>query len=388
MLLNAQRLPPKQNADYLILLAIQDITHLKRVEKQVKENEDRFRLLIQNSFDIISVFDESGTIKYISHAIEPVLGYTREERLGKNIFLKPDTHPDDVRLREDMFIKSLKNPGKNIRAEFRMQHKNGTYRTMDAVYLNLLDDSRVQGVIANYRDITERKMLEQQKDDFIGIASHELKTPVTSIKAYAQILHEKFLKQGDNASAEMIYKLHSQIDRLTMLIGDLLDFTHIEGDKLKFRNEEYDLNKLILQSVEELQRVTKKHKLETVLDKSRKMYGDRFRTGEVISNLLSNAIKYSPDANRIIITSKVDDDMVTISIRDFGIGIDEKLQHKVFDRFYRISDPSISTFPGLGLGLYIAAGIVKKQGGQIWVKSKKGEGSEFSFSLPTKSKIQ
>jgi PAS domain S-box-containing protein len=219
MLLNAQRLPPKQNADYPILLAIQDITHLKRVEKQVKENEDRFRLLIQNSFDIISVFDESGTIKYISHAIEPVLGYTREERLGKNIFLKPDTHPDDVRLREDMFIKSLKNPGKNIRAEFRMQHKNGTYRTMDAVYLNLLDDSRVQGVIANYRDITERKMLEQQKDDFIGIASHELKTPVTSIKAYAQILHEKFLKQGDNASAEMIYKLHSQIDRLTMLIA-------------------------------------------------------------------------------------------------------------------------------------------------------------------------
>jgi two-component system CheB/CheR fusion protein len=127
------------------------------------------------------------------------------------------------------------------------------------------------------------------------------------------------------------------------LIEDLLDFTHIEGDKLKFRNEEYDLNQLISQSVEEAQRLTRKHRLETALDKTIRMHGDHFRTREVITNLLCNAIKYSPNADRVIISSKVEDARATVSIRDFGIGIEEELQGKVFDRFFRINGAALAS---------------------------------------------
>src|SRR5436190_10261059 len=132
----------------------------------------------------------------------------------------------------------------------------------------------------------------QQKDEFIGIASHELKTPVTSIKAYAQILESMFLKVNDKKSAELLGKMNQQVDRLTTLIVDLLDFTRIEGGKLKFRDENYDLNDLVYEVTEDMQRTTISHKIVNKLGKSVSIWGDRFRTGQVLTNILSNAIKY------------------------------------------------------------------------------------------------
>jgi two-component system, chemotaxis family, CheB/CheR fusion protein len=383
VLLNAQRLTLKQGKESMILLAIQDITERKQIEMQVKDSEERFRLLIQNSFDIIIIFDEAGVVKYASPSIENILGYTAAERTGKSLLI--NIHPDDRHIKEEMFAKALQHPGKNIRGEFRLKHKNESYCTMDVVCLNLLHDARIQGIVFNYRDITDRKILEQQKDDFIGIASHELKTPVTSIKAYAQILHEKLVDEG-NETAEMAKKINTQIDRLTTLINDLLEFTRIESSSLKFRKEEYDLNELIIQVVDEMQRTTKKHKLEIKLDSTRKMLGDRQRIGEVLGNLLENAIKYSPEAKKIIITSQAKAGNVTICVQDFGIGIAKEMKDRVFNKFYRVHDPAINTFPGLGLGLYIASEIIKHHGGKIWVNSIKGKGSTFCFSLTVVAK--
>jgi PAS domain S-box-containing protein len=350
------------------------------MEIKVRESEERFRLLIMNSFDIITIFDENGIAKFVSPSIEKILGYTPAERTGKSLLI--NTHPDDRNIKEGMFTKALQHPGENIRGEFRLRHKDKSYRTMDVVCLNLLNDTRIQGLVFNYRDITDRKILEQQKDEFIGIASHELKTPVTSIKAYAQILQEKFVEEGNEVSAEMAYKMNAQIDRLTNLINDLLEFTRIEGSDSKFRREEYDLNELLTQVVNEMRQTTKKHKLELNLDETQTMLGDRHRTGEVLTNLLSNAIKYSPDAKKIIITSRVKAGYVTVCVQDFGIGIAKEASDRIFDKFYRVHDPDINTFPGLGLGLYIASEILKRQNGKIWVESTKGKGSQFCFSLP------
>jgi len=326
------------------------------MDVRVQESEERFRLLIQNAFDIIVIFDANGIAKYVSPSIKNILGYEPAERTGKSLLI--NTHPDDRNIKEGMFTKALQLPGKNIRGEFRLRHKDESFHTMDVVCLNLLNDPRIQGIVFNYRDITDRKMLEQQKDDFIGIASHELKTPVSSIKAYAQILQEKFVEEGNQDSAELASKMNGQIDRLTTLINDLLDFTRIEGSGLNLRREEYDLNEMIKQVTDEMQRTTKKHKLDVKLD------------------------KYSPDADKITITSKVKAGNTTVCVEDFGIGIAKEAMDRIFDKFYRVHDPTINTFPGLGLGLYIASEIIKRQNGKIWATSTKNKGSKFCFSLP------
>jgi len=382
MLLNAHKFPTREGAESMIMLAIRDLTDRKQMEDTLRNSEERFRLLIQNASDIITVFDQDGTITYESYAIENLLGYKPDERIGRNINMDPVVHPDDMKTVIDLLKKSIAQPGENVFGQFRLRHKDGDYRTIDAVFRNLLDDKKVNGIIANYRDVTERKMLEQQKDEFIGIASHELKTPVTSIKAYAQILEDVFRKARDKNSAELLGKLNLQVDRLTTLIKDLLDFTRIDGGKLTFRKEEYEINELIKEIVEEMQRTTTKHTIIKKLSKPVKLIGDRYRTGEVLTNLLSNAITYSPDSKKIIVSSKADNKTITISVQDFGIGIEQESTDRVFERFFRITKSPMNTFPGLGLGLYIAAEIVRGQGGEIWVKSTKNKGSTFYFSLP------
>jgi PAS domain S-box-containing protein len=385
MILNAQKFPKKELSESLILLSIQDITTRKQYEEELKQNEERFRLLVQNSSDVITVFDQDGTIKYESAAIELVLGYKPGERVGRNISMDPIVHPDDRAIKINLLKSSAEKPKQNFYGEFRLRHKNGSYRTIEAIFRSFLEDKRINGIIANYRDITDRKILEYQKDEFIGIASHELKTPVTSIKAYTQILQDVFEKARDKKSAEMLEKMNKQVDRLTTLIVDLLDFTRIEGGKLKFRQEKYNLNSLISEIVEEMQRTTNRHRIEKHLDKTVQMYGDSERSGQVLTNLLNNAIKYSPEADKIIVSSKVEKEMVTICVQDFGIGINKTLVNKVFDRFFRVNEPLLNTFPGLGLGLYIASEIVRKLDGNIWATSQKGKGSTFCFSLPIKN---
>src|SRR5678816_1963264 len=140
----------------------------------------------------------------------------------------------------------------------------------------------------------------------------------------------------------------------------------------------------IKEIAEEMQRTTKMHKIILKPGKEAELYGDRYRVGQVITNLLSNAIKYSPAGERVIISSKTGEGMVTVCVQDFGIGINEKLFEKVFDKFFRVTEPLLNTFPGLGLGLYIAAEIVKRQGGSMNVTSTEGKGSSFCFSLPFK----
>jgi PAS domain S-box-containing protein len=234
------------------------------------------------------------------------------------------------------------------------------------------------------REISRRKKLETQKDEFIGMASHELKTPVTSIKAYTQVLQLRFEKEKHVKATELLSKMDAQLDKLTNLISDLLDVTKIEGGKLNFHESYFDINVLIDEIVEEMQRTTDNHKIIKETTTTKLVWGDRERIGQVITNFLTNAIKYSPNSKKIIVKTKLNTNDMTISVQDLGVGIPEEAQKKVFDRFYRVSGKRQETYPGLGLGLYISSEIVKRHNGKIWVESKKGKGSTFNFSIPLK----
>lgn len=245
-------------------------------------------------------------------------------------------------------------------------------------------EGKVFGVLHAAIDVTRQVQLQHQKDEFLGIASHELKTPVTSIKAYAQVLEKMIRAEGDEKKAGMVRKMDLQLNRLTGLIGDLLDVTKIQAGKITFNAVAFDFDQLIYDMVEEMQHTTSQHHLNATLNSKITVIADRERIGQVVTNFLSNAIKYSVDADSIIVTSYRMGDEVILSVQDYGIGISENLQKFVFDQFYRVSGNQQHTYPGLGLGLYISAEIIKNEGGRIWVESTEGSGSTFYFALKIK----
>jgi signal transduction histidine kinase len=224
--------------------------------------------------------------------------------------------------------------------------------------------------------------LEKKRNEFISMVVHELRTPLTSLKAHAQLLRKRFLLLGDEAVIHTTTRMNAQINKLTDLITDFQDVTRIEGERLQFRKSYFTFDGLVDELIEEIQPITEKHQLirEGVTNKT--IWGDRSRTGQVITNLLMNAIKYAPDTKRIIIKTQAADDTVTLSVQDFGPGIPPALQAKIFDPFYRLDDAKQNAISGLGLGLYISAEMIKRQDGRLWVESEQGKGSTFSFTLP------
>lgn len=249
----------------------------------------------------------------------------------------------------------------------------------------LLADSAERFTLVVQQDVTERVELEQRKDEFIGMASHELKTPVTSIKTYVQVLQRRLAREGDERSAQVLAKVDTQLGTLTRLINELLDVTNMATGILSWQEEIFDVRDLVREVVEDLQRVTERHQISIEGNQSVQVSADRERIGQVLTNLLTNAIKYAPQGGPIVVRQALMADAVLLSVRDRGIGIPPEKQALVFERFYRVRSSTHETFPGLGLGLYLSAEIIKRQGGRIWVESQSGKGSTFFFTLKMKS---
>lgn len=291
-------------------------------------------------------------------------------------------HPDDVPLAWKCWSHSL-STGEPYEVEFRVLDKSGNYRWYLVRALPLRNE---EGAIIKWygsnTDISEQKELQRQKDDFLGIASHELKTPVTSIKAYTQLMEVKFDMAGDSENSKLARKMDKQVNRLTSLIGDLLDVTKINSGRMQFNEEIFDFDQMVEDVIEDFRQTAPKHLIKKDLKFQRQFIGDRDRIWQVVTNLISNAVKYSPDHDRIILSTEYKDESVVFCVQDFGIGIKAEKQDHVFEQFYRVSGTKEHTFPGLGLGLYISSEIVKRLGGKIWVNSIVDKGSTFCFSLP------
>jgi signal transduction histidine kinase len=244
-----------------------------------------------------------------------------------------------------------------------------------------------KGLIRSIRYAIERKKADIQKDEFLGFASHELKTPVTSIKAYIQLM-QLYASQDRNSPQKapdllpLIQKVDTQVDRLTHLINDLLDVTKVKAGKLEFNLEDFPLDELVHEVVVNMQMTTQKHQIVLQGKTTVNVYGDKERTSQILINLLSNAIKYSPQMDRILVNLTNSDNKVIVAVQDYGIGIATENQQKIFERFYRVDRTKQETYPGLGLGLHIAAEIAKRQNGKLSVESAEGEGSIFYLELP------
>ena len=231
-------------------------------------------------------------------------------------------------------------------------------------------------------DITERKEAERRKDDFLSMASHELRTPITSVKAYTQILQRTFEKEGKKEPTLYLARMDAQINKLTKLIMNLLDASRMQTNQLSFTEEPFDFDALVRETVENIQQSTPRHSIQINGYIGRTVVGDRERLGQVLLNLITNAIKYSPPESRVLVHLSTTIDQLTVRVQDFGIGIPKHQQAKIFERFYRVYENNDTTYPGLGIGLYVAHEIVKRHNGTLSIESVESEGSTFSFSLP------
>lgn len=239
-------------------------------------------------------------------------------------------------------------------------------------------------VISIIHDITERVLVERRKDEFISMTSHELKTPVTSLKGFTNVLQRRLTKQGDTQGLHYLARMDAQLDKLTTLISDLLDISRMQSGKLELQAGPFDLDTLVDETVENVQMATSTHRLLVEGRTGAQVYGDKERLSQVFVNLLTNAIKYSPHAEKVLVhlSRSCDAQQAIVSVQDFGIGIDTVHHEKIFERFYQVTDPEEKTYPGLGIGLYISSEIVARHHGRMWVESSKMKGSTFYVALP------
>ncbi|MCF2219337.1 response regulator [Chryseobacterium sp. PS-8] len=348
-----------------------------RRESQVtmKSQIDHFHLMLESLPQIAFTLNEQGTVDFVN-------GKWYEYSDSEKDF--PETHPDDYKIKEE--FERCRKRGKSLDLEVRIKNREtGDFRYHLLRVTPVYEENTIKNWVGTFTDIDDQKKVEKEKDEFLSIASHELKTPLTSIKAYVQLLERKLKLDKESAEAGFLTKVQDQIEKLNTLITDLLDVSKIENGKLKITKKPTNLEGVISNAIDTIVQ-THESRVKIKRDGVKPdilIPLDEIRIEQVLINFLTNAIKYSPQNNQVIVTTFVDEEEqeVRVSVTDFGIGIPDFKQEAVFNKFYRVEESSLQ-FQGMGIGLFICSEIIKQHHGNIGVSSKVDEGSTFYFTLP------
>lgn len=352
-------------------------------QARISESEERYRAIIEQDAEGFFMVDEDANVLLAGPLHDGILGYSNEEFKGSNIFNL--IHPDEVaRFKYDFLKLLLRGTGYHVFVQ-RLLSKDGRWIWAEACVTNLLYDARVKALVFHYRNISERVEHDKTQEDFVHMASHELKTPITSLKGFLQLVKSKHKKEGRLTDIHLIERMEIQLDKLLGLIEDMLNMTRIKAGELYYHFEWFDLVACVKEVTEALQATSDTHRLKFTASGTLSVHADRDRISQVITNLITNAVKYSPAADSVEITLEQQKDFARIAVQDKGIGIPESKQKKIFERFYRVEGEARSNFRGLGLGLYISHEIIQRHGGRMGVTSQEGEGSVFWVTLPLKS---
>lgn len=370
----------KGNISYVVLQH-EDITERKISEEALRTSEERLRLALDSGNIGVWDWDIKNKVLTWTDNVYKIHGVNK-----KNFDLTLETymeliHPEDRKMVKRAIRNTLKT-NEEFKIELRVIGHDKCVRWVTTSATVIHDASnKPERMLGATSEITQQKLIDQEKSDFLSMASHELKTPITSLNMFVDLLSSQQVIQKPEKTEYLVNKIKDQTSRLMDLTNDLLDVSRIETGKLKLNKKKFNLTELVIETVEGLQATTN-HKLVVKGDKKIFVVGDRYRIFQVLINLITNAIKYSPENKRITITI-TQKDKIIISVKDSGIGIAKDKQKRIFERLYQVTDPTEKTYPGLGLGLYISKEILERHNGEIWVKSDKGKGSTFYFSLPT-----
>ena len=358
-----------------------DITDRKQAEEKLKESESRFRSLADQSPMIVYLVepDATATMSYFNKSWLDYTGQTFDEAIS--MAWDGIVHPDDLQEVLDIYIPAFLDRRPYTLPAIRLRRHDGEYRWHlfkgNPRYFN---GGEFAGFVGVGFDVHEQKINEERKDEFISLASHEMKTPLTTAKAYLQVL-ERFLDDSSGNANVYAKKASQSINRLNELISELLDVSKIQLGKLNYSITTFNFNNMVDSTVENMQLISLTHAIIKTGKVGNDVFGDKARLQQVLINLLTNAIKYSPGAEKVFLNVEQENNMIKVSVRDNGIGIAEQSFDKIFDKYYRVEEHSM-VFQGLGIGLFISHEIIQRHNGKLWVESETGKGSTFYFTLP------
>ncbi|MEO6681741.1 MAG: PAS domain S-box protein [Ginsengibacter sp.] len=353
-----------------------DVTELVLTRQKGEEN---LKKILESLPQITSISSAEGKDIYFNNFFYEYSGLTKEEATvnGWNSIMCPDGKEDLIKEWEECKKKDIE-----YKRELRLKrNQDGMYR-WHIVNLTPVKNHRneVLNWVASAIDIHEQKWKDEKKDEFLSIASHELKTPLTSVKAYLQLI-ELSMEKVDPEIKLYCQRAIVSVDRLGNLISELLDVSKIQQQNLNLNITAFDFNEMLNRVIENGRFSTTQHEITASGFIEKKIEADRERIEQVVNNLLNNAIKYSPDGGGISIKLSTINDKLQLSISDHGIGISSYDLEKVFDRYFRAAGHGLH-FQGLGIGLFISMEIIRLHGGDMWASSTLGKGTTFTFLIP------
>ncbi|WDF45557.1 PAS domain-containing protein [Chryseobacterium sp. KACC 21268] len=356
----------------------------KKIEertRELNENEAFLSSIIQTVRESLLVLDADYRVLSANTHFLNSFKVTPEDTVGKILF-ELGNHQWDIEALKVLLTKIL--PTNNPVIDFEVEHDFpyiGKKIMLVNAYRVEFEGQYKDRILIAIEDITDKKEIDRRKDDFLSIASHELKTPLTTIKGFVQLLERMVPDNASDKFVSTLGKVSVYVDRLNNLISELLDTSKIQSGNIEIHNEPFDLDKLLRDTVENLALATPEYTITISSDTNATILGDELQISQVINNLISNAVKYSPNNKKIDVYCNRVGTFVKVSIKDYGMGISQQDQSKIFDRFFRARDIQ-KKFPGMGIGLYICHEIIANHNGTLWVESEIGSGSTFNFTLP------
>lgn len=365
-------------------LRVQKLLMEKKVEERtaaLRESEAFLSSIIETVREGLLVLDPDFNVLSANYYFLKTFKVTSEETVGRPLY-ELGNHQWDIPKLKELLIKILptNNPVVDFEVEHDFPHIGKKLMLLNAHRIELEGQYKDQILLA-IEDITDRKEIERRKDDFLSIASHELKTPLTTIKGYIQILERSVPQNASEKFTSTLGKVATYVDRLNSLIAELLDVSRIQTGNIELHKSVFNFDEMIHEAIEGMRASAENHEIIISGETNAEVTGDQSHIIQVINNLLSNAIKYAPHSKRVEINISKVSEYVKVSVKDFGLGMSAEDKKKVFERFFRGGEIQ-KRFPGMGIGLYICDQIIKNHGGTIWVESELGKGSTFSFTIP------
>jgi len=364
---------------------------LKRLQDLSEEKEDLirnakyFRALVENSYDAITVLKADGTRIYASPSVKRITGYDPEEMVGRSPFEL--MHPDDLPLVVETFSKGLQEPGYTKTVQYRFLHKDGTWHIHEAIGWNLLDEPDVGAVVINYRDINEKKRLEEELrmrneelEAFAHSVSHDLQGTLTSIDGFSQTALRAFSNGDRRGERESLDYIIRAARRMEMYIEALLQYAKAGfEEKAPVR---VDIEEILMEVLTDLEEhITRKGAGVAVKEELPEVMANPVKLHQVFLNLVDNALKHmgNPPDPRIEIGAAKESHELVVYVRDNGVGIPAEKQDAVFSPLERLANTGAS---GIGIGLSTVKRAVESWGGRIWLESTPGQGAIFFFTIP------